>query len=142
MDNRNPRTERKDSVQNLTFSPIAGPPLYRQLYDMLLGEIRRGALAPGERIPSRRALAAHLGLSLNTVDGAYQMLVAEGYIQAVPKSGYYVCKQGVQGLVPPPEKAAPAGDGPPRPRWQYDFAGGGIDAALFPLRTWGRSAAM
>lgn len=125
-------------MRNLTFSPVAGVPLYRQLYDLLQNEIRRGTLAPGERIPSRRALAAHLGLSLNTVDGAYQMLAAEGYIQAVPKSGYYVCKQGVQGLVPPPVEPVLAGEGPPQPRWQYDFAGGGIDATLFPLRTWGR----
>lgn len=125
-------------MQNLTFSPQSGAPLYRQLYEMLLGEIRCAGLAPGERLPSRRALAAHLGLSLNTVDSAYQMLVAEGYVQAVPKSGYYVCPQGIEGLVPPPESPARAEDGPPRPRWQYDFAGGGIDASLFPLRTWER----
>ncbi len=125
-------------MQNLTFSPVPGAPLYRQLYEMLLGEIRSAALAPGERLPSRRALAAHLGLSLNTVDAAYQMLAAEGYVQAVPKSGFFVCAQGVQGLVPPPEKPAEAGESPLRPRWQYDFATGSIDVSLFPVRTWAR----
>ena len=98
-------------MHQLTFSPMPNAPLYRQLYEMLLGEIRRAGLAPGERLPSRRALAAHLGLSINTVDSAYQMLVAEGYVQAVPKSGYYVCPQGVSGLVPPPENPQQAAPG-------------------------------
>ncbi len=136
--NRRSAVPEGSSMHQLTFSPMPNAPLYRQLYEMLLGEIRRAGLAPGERLPSRRALAAHLGLSINTVDSAYQMLVAEGYVQAVPKSGYYVCPQGVSGLVPPPENPQQAENGPPRPRWQYDFAGGGIDASLFPLRTWER----
>ncbi len=125
-------------MENLTFVPVRGIPLYRQLYEMLQGEIRREGLAAGERLPSRRALAAHLGLSLNTVDAAYQMLAAEGYVQAVPKSGFFVCPQGVQGLVPPPKRREKPGEGPPRPRWQYDLASGSIDVSLFPIRTWER----
>lgn len=127
-------------MQNLTFSPEPGTPLYRQLYSMLLGEIRAAGLAPGEKLPSRRALAAHLGLSLNTVDAAYQMLAAEGYIQARARSGFYVCSGGLAGLVPQPEREPAGAESPPQPRWAYDFSTGGMDVSLFPLRTWERVA--
>ena len=66
--------------------------LYEQLYLALKDDIERGRLAAGERLPSKRALAAHLGVSVVTIEKAYSQLVDEGYLAARPKSGYYVTK--------------------------------------------------
>ena len=53
-------------------------PLYEQLYAALADEIRTGQRAPGTPLPGRRTMAAQQGVSVNTVDAAYQMLAAEG----------------------------------------------------------------
>jgi GntR family transcriptional regulator/MocR family aminotransferase len=58
----------------------AGTPLYRQLYLQLRDRIQRGAVLPGQRIPSSRDLAHDLGLSRNTIEGALGLLVAEGWL--------------------------------------------------------------
>ena len=67
-------------------------PLYEQLYSALADEIRSGQRAPGTALPGRRTMAAQLGVSINTVDAAYQMLAAEGLAEARPRSGFYVQK--------------------------------------------------
>ena len=63
--------------------------LYEYLYRCIRRDILSGALAAGERLPSKRALAEHLRLSVITVEGAYAQLVAEGYVVARPRRGYY-----------------------------------------------------
>lgn len=68
--------------------------LYEQLYRALLLDIESGALGAGDRLPSKRAFAKHLGVSVVTVEGAYDQLVAEGYVRAVPRSGFYVQEIG------------------------------------------------
>ena len=68
--------------------------LYEQLYRALRADIESGALAAGARLPSKRAFAKHLGVSVVTVEGAYDQLVAEGYVRAVPRSGFYVQEIG------------------------------------------------
>ena len=47
-----------------------GGPLYDQLYRAIVAQIRHGELAPGERLPGKRSLAAELSVSVNTVDTA------------------------------------------------------------------------
>ena len=68
----------------------SGVPLYEQLYRSLAGEMRSGTLAAGTRMPGKRRLAAELSVSVNTVDAAYQMLAAEGYLEPRERSGFYV----------------------------------------------------
>ena len=63
-------------------------PLYEQLYAALAAEIREGARPAGTALPGRRTMAAQLGVSVNTVDAAYQMLAAEGWAEARPRSGF------------------------------------------------------
>ena len=60
----------------------SGVPLYEQLYRSLAAEMRTGAISAGTRMPGKRRLAAELSVSVNTVDVAYQMLAAEGYLEA------------------------------------------------------------
>ena len=77
-----------------------GLPLYEYLYRRLRADILSGVLAPGERLPSKRALAEHLRISVITVEGAYQQLEAEGYVDARPRMGFYVSP--VDRLLPAP----------------------------------------
>ncbi|MEG2642024.1 MAG: GntR family transcriptional regulator, partial [Eubacterium sp.] len=64
-------------------------PLYRQLYQQIRREIMAGNLKTGEKLASKRQMAEHLKISQNTVAAAYDQLVAEGYIEARPRSGFY-----------------------------------------------------
>jgi GntR family transcriptional regulator/MocR family aminotransferase len=116
-------------------------PLYEQLYQSLAQEMRTGALAAGTRMPGKRRLAAELSVSVNTVDAAYQMLAAEGYLESRERSGFYVQEY----LALP---ARPAGvpepqplhlpEPPPAPPVRYDLSTRGVDPGLFPFRTWAR----
>ncbi|HEV2663751.1 MAG TPA: PLP-dependent aminotransferase family protein, partial [Blastocatellia bacterium] len=56
-------------------------PLHQQIYRAFRNEILSGVLAPGERIPSTRALADLLKVSRNTAVSAYEQLLAEGYLE-------------------------------------------------------------
>ena len=57
--------------------------LYEYLYRRIREDILAGRIAAGEKLPSKRRLAAQLGVSVITVEGAYGQLVAEGYCQSV-----------------------------------------------------------
>ena len=114
-------------------------PLYEQLYTALADEIRSGQRASGTALPGRRTMAAQLGVSINTVDAAYQMLAAEGLAEARPRSGFYV--QKTYGMLhsrtnrhrPDTALPEPAEEAP-----RYDLSTGSVDTALFPARSWGR----
>ena len=67
-----------------------GVPLYEALYRCIRGDILSGALVPGEKLPSKRALAQNLEVSCITVEAAYSQLLAEGYIRSREKVGYFV----------------------------------------------------
>ena len=75
----------------LTYDLQAGDqPKYYRLYTCIREDILRAELLPGQKLPSKRALAEHLHISLATVSGAYEQLVDEGYLTTKPRSGYYV----------------------------------------------------
>ncbi|WP_019610008.1 PLP-dependent aminotransferase family protein [Nocardiopsis sp. CNS-639] len=70
----------------------AARPLTAQLSDALREAMSGGALAPGERLPSSRALAAQLGVSRTVVTEAYQQLYAEGWLEGRHGSGTFVAQ--------------------------------------------------
>ena len=67
-----------------------GMPLYESLYRAIREDILSGALQSGEKLPSKRALAANLEVGKTTVEGAYGQLLEEGYIVSRERSGFYV----------------------------------------------------
>ena len=75
---------------SVRLNPEDKRPLYRQIYEYIRGEIRSGALEPGERIPSTRAMSADLHIARSTAELAYSQLLSEGYIRAKKNSGYFV----------------------------------------------------
>jgi GntR family transcriptional regulator/MocR family aminotransferase len=68
----------------------ADEPLFRQLYGELRQAILGGRLGPGTRMPASRAFAEELRVSRNTILGAYDQLLSEGYLEMRPGSGTYV----------------------------------------------------
>ena len=109
-----------------------GVPLYEALYRCIRGDILSGALAPGERLPSKRALAQNLEVSKITVETAYAQLLAEGYIRAQEKVGYFVELQPqtlTQSPIPSRQEAASEG------KW-LDLTGAGTEK--FPFSVWSR----
>ena len=76
----------------LTYSlkKAPGVPLYEALYRCIRGDILCGNLKPGQKLPSKRALAQNLEVSKITVETAYGQLLEEGYIRACEKVGYFV----------------------------------------------------
>ncbi|MBQ6720082.1 MAG: PLP-dependent aminotransferase family protein [Oscillospiraceae bacterium] len=82
-----------------------GVPLYEALYRCIRGDILSGALKPGEKLPSKRALSSHLEVSKITVEAAYNQLLAEGYICSREKVGYFV--EAVERPVPRETAASP-----------------------------------
>ena len=71
-------------------------PLHRQLYAEIRGAVLSGRLAAGARLPSTRSLAADLGVSRNTVAGAFDQLMAEGYLEGKVGSGTFVTDLGAK----------------------------------------------
>jgi GntR family transcriptional regulator/MocR family aminotransferase len=75
----------------------SGVPLARQLAGGVRELVVGGALPIGRRLPSTRALAADLGVSRSVTEGAYDQLVAEGWLESRRGSGTYVAA----GAAPP-----------------------------------------
>ena len=115
-------------------------PIYEQIYEKLVAEILAGDIKAGETLAPTRVLAAELSVSRNTVDRAYQQLMAEGYICSRARSGFTVSSIPLEfatakktGAERPTEAASPA------KTVEYDFSYGSMDSSMFPHRQWRRS---
>ncbi|MDO5066936.1 MAG: GntR family transcriptional regulator [Propionibacteriaceae bacterium] len=75
---------------DIILSNTSGVPIYAQIEDQIKAAILRGDVAEGEALPSIRALARDLRVSVITTTRAYADLVAEGFVANVPGKGYYV----------------------------------------------------
>src|SRR5262245_7122835 len=65
-------------------------PLTRQIYILVRSAVLSGALRPGTRVPSSRAMASKLGVARATVVLAYEHLLAEGYVESHHGSGTFI----------------------------------------------------
>ena len=73
-----------------TFTNTGSDSLYEYLYKCIKNDILQGNIRAGEKLPSKRTFAKNLGISVITVENAYEQLIAEGYIYSIPKKGFYV----------------------------------------------------
>lgn len=64
-------------------------PIYEQVRDGLRHLVVTGALQAGDKLPSVRALASSLAINPNTIQRAYELLEAEGYVSSVPGKGSF-----------------------------------------------------
>ena len=66
------------------------------LYESIKEQILENILKANEKLPSKRALAVHLGISVITVQNAYGQLISEGYIYSIEKKGFFVTDIAVE----------------------------------------------
>ncbi|CAG9209540.1 GntR family transcriptional regulator [Paraburkholderia tropica] len=142
--------------RQLLSSPAPGGTLLQaRLRTALVGAILDGRLPPGLKLPSGRDLAVLAGVSRNTVVLVYERLVADGYLEARARDGFYVCSAIDRADVAHVGGAQASG----RPDWQtrtarlqesfrwldrpsgwekfrYPFVYGQFDPSLFPLAHW------
>ena len=109
--------------------------LYEYLYRRIRQDILNGTLTAGDRLPSKRALSEHLQVSVITVEGAYQQLEAEGYIYALPRTGFFVSSLD---HAPASSSPVPISSAPPAPVWKLDLRSNQVDHIRFPAATWAR----
>lgn len=108
---------------------------YMSLYSHLRDDILHGRLKEGDRLPSKRALAENLALSVVTVQTAYEQLLAEGYIYSKERSGYFVAdvnldfREVKKSVLNKEEKKSD---------YALDFVKGGAPAELFPFSVWAK----
>ena len=81
---------------NLIISNASGKPIYEQIYTQVKNCIISGELSPGDALPSIRALAKDLRISVITTTRAYDELEQEGFIDRVPGKGCYVAETNLE----------------------------------------------
>ena len=77
----------------IIISNSSGKPIYEQITDQVKSQIMSGQLKAGDALPSMRALAQSLRISLITTKRAYNDLEAEGFIETVAGKGSFVAAQ-------------------------------------------------
>lgn len=146
------------SVETFFLNPGAPGTLQAQVQQMIAEGILSGRFHIGEKLPSSRKLAGHLGISRITVTLAYTELVANDYLTARGRSGYYVSDNAP---VPPVYTPQPrsddrvdwsraiaqtftGGDTPRKPGdwrdFRYPFIYGQADPTLFDHANWRQCA--
>ncbi len=133
---------------------LNGKNKYYTLYCDIRGDILRGKLKSGERLPAKRELAKDLGVSVVTVQLAYEQLLAEGYVTSRERSGYFVESVLPQENIRTGQKERGFSSGkPPAPaggrgrlqteaegsaEYTADFVKGATPAKLFPFSVWAK----
>ena len=120
---------------------------YDYLYRCIRHDIAHGNILPDEKLPSKRALARNLGVSVITVEAAYAQLIAEGYVRAEERRGYFACelspvarggrREGARLRGDAGRAGVPEGN-PMTPSPASESASGSAATALFPYQTWAR----
>ncbi|WP_238372321.1 PLP-dependent aminotransferase family protein [Heliomarina baculiformis] len=146
------------SVETFFLAADGQGTLQAQIQQMIAQGILSGRFHRGEKLPSSRSLAAHLGVSRITVTLAYTELLANDYLSSRGRSGYFVSDNAP---VPPIYDPRPAsedrvdwaraitrtftgGDTPVKPsdweNYRYPFIYGQVDPTLFDHANWRLSA--
>ncbi len=110
-------------------------PLHIQLYNEIKKYIINNSIS-GDKLHSIRKVSSTYNLSRNTVDSAYSQLVAEGYIESFPKSGYVVTDTTKMHLTPTQTPTITPKE--EKENYLYDFFPSRLDRDTFPLKIWKR----
>lgn len=110
-------------------------PLHIQLYEQIKKDIIENYTI-GDKLPSIRKIASLYNLSKNTVETAYSQLVAEGYIESYPKSGYIVEDTNADSFKPKNKVEDLKEE--EKDVWLYNFDPTCLSSDTFPLKLWKR----
>ena len=81
---------------DMIISNASGKPIYEQICTQIKNAILSGELSPGDALPSIRALAKDLRISVITTTRAYDELERDGFIDRVPGKGCYVAEKNLE----------------------------------------------
>ena len=81
---------------NLILSNATDRPIYEQIYHQIRDQVLGGTLVPGQPLPSIRALARDLRISVITTKRAYDELEKEGFLYAIPAKGFFVAAKNTE----------------------------------------------
>ncbi|MBD7913570.1 PLP-dependent aminotransferase family protein [Clostridium sp. Sa3CUN1] len=122
-------------ILTINLNSKSNVPQYIQLYNFIKEEIQVGRLEANSKLPSKRKLSKHLGVSQNTIEAAYEQLKAEGYIISIPKKGYFVSKlQGVVNINTVKENKREKLK--VKKPYKYEFYSSRVDLESFPYSIW------
>lgn len=76
----------------IRIDKLADTPVYLQIANSVMNNIRRGHLRPGIKLPSSRELSDLLNIHRKTSQNAYDELMAQGWIEILPRRGAFVVK--------------------------------------------------
>ena len=115
-------------------------PIYEYLYRCIKNDILAGNLKPGDKLPSKRSFAHNHGISTITIQNAYDQLISEGYVNTLPRKGYYVAELEVAAVSRVSADVSysiilpgPADD------YLYDISSNGINPDNFPFSVWAKT---
>ena len=80
----------------LSIDNRSGAPIYDQIYSQIKDAILSGQVTEGEALPSIRALAKDLRISVITTKRAYDELESEGFIYTLPGKGCFVAERSTE----------------------------------------------
>lgn len=109
---------------------------YIHLYEHFKTLILQGRLRPNDKLPSVRACSESFSLSRTTVETAYSLLAAEGYVMAKSQSGYYVSAVDFSHLSSP--AAHESAESAKRAEVRYDLVSSSQDRDSFNFALWRR----
>lgn len=118
------------------FMEMGTDSMYEYLYKCIKEDILCGKLQAGEKLPSKRAFARNLGISVITVENAYGQLMAEGYIYSLPKKGFYISKVREVRVAPSQPKEAWEIISEKKNEFLADFSSNQTDREVFPFTIW------
>ncbi|RFU60143.1 PLP-dependent aminotransferase family protein [Bacillus sp. V59.32b] len=110
--------------------------LYIQLYEYIKKEIQSGGIKAETKLPSKRKLSNHLGISQNTVEAAYQQLNAEGYVETKSRKGIFVNKLEEDTILFQSPETPYIKEGNDEKKYKIDFNHGKVDLEHFPFSIW------
>ena len=127
------------------FSKRGKLTLSEYLYETLKKAILEGSFMPNEKLPSKRNLANHLGISVITIANTYERLISEGYIYSIEKSGFFVTEL----LNLPLEQTKKENPLPSKSKFEFtnkniktkpqiDFKSNSISYEKFPFKIWNK----
>ncbi len=76
----------------LSVDKIGDTSLTKQVYQQIRSQILNGEIKSGEKLPATRELASQINVSRNVIIEAYDLLIAEGFLESTPGSGTYVAE--------------------------------------------------
>ncbi|MEL7344492.1 MAG: PLP-dependent aminotransferase family protein, partial [Pseudomonadota bacterium] len=142
-------------MESFLLNPTSTDTLQEQIQRLVIDGILQGRYQTGDRLPSSRGLAEHLGVSRITVTLAYTELVANDYLVSRGRSGYFVSPRAPERRLSvaslPVQESEVAWNsilksrhglemGPARPAdwrgYRYNFIYGQTDPKLFDHRHW------